>query len=114
MSVTVHLHYEMQCGSPGLGPVTLALPAKMSVPAKIVRSSVLVDSKTAPSLTRSGSRLVVGLPVQGVVMCDSIAPGTLTIVVTRAAGIGNPSGAGTYALAIEKGALRFGTKLRIR
>ncbi len=79
MSVTVHLHYEMQCGSPGLG-----------------------------------SRLVVGLPVQGVVMCDSIAPGTLTIVVTRAAGIGNPSGAGTYALAIEKGALRFGTKLRIR
>jgi hypothetical protein len=115
VTLTVQLHYEMQCGSPGLGPVTLGLPAKMSVPAKIVRSSVLVDGKTAPSLTRSGSRLVVGLPVpQGVVMCDSIALGTLTIVVTRAAGIGNPSGAGAYALAIEKGALRFGAKLRIR
>ena len=115
VALTVELHYQMQCGSPGLGPVTLALPATMSVPAKIARSSVLVDGKITPSLTRSGSKLMVGLPAQqGVVMCDSIGPGTLTIVVTRAAGIGNPDGAGTYALAIEKGALTFGAKLRIR
>jgi hypothetical protein len=114
VALTLALRYEMQCGSPGVGPVTLTLPAKMAVPANIAASAVLVDGKAAPSLTRSGSKILVGLPPQPRIMCDSITLGTLTIVLTKAAGIGNPKSAGTYALEADRVAQTFSAKLRIR
>jgi hypothetical protein len=114
VALTVTLRYEMQCGSPGIGPVTLTLPAKMAVPTRIAASSVLVDGKAPPSLMRSGSKILVGLPPQPRIMCDSITLGTLTIVLTKAAGIGNPQSAGTYALEADRVSQTFGAKLRIR
>jgi hypothetical protein len=113
VGLTLTLRYEMQCGSPGQGPVSVTLPATMSVPARIAAASVLVDGKTAPSIGRSGARILVGLPPQPRIMCDSITIGTLTIAFTKAAGLGNPKSAGTYAVSAARLAQTFSAKLRI-
>ena len=48
-----------------------------------------------------------------IVICDVIAPGTVTIVLTRAANLGNPKAAGTYPLIVSRGAQQFKTLLKI-
>ena len=47
-------------------------------------------------------------------MCDSIGPGTLTVVFTRSARVGNPKAAGSYLLRATHAADRFTGRLVIR
>jgi hypothetical protein len=46
-------------------------------------------------------------------MCDVIGPGTVTMVVTRAANLGNPKNAGKYPLVVLRGNQQFKTLLTI-
>ncbi|HKB93571.1 MAG TPA: hypothetical protein VKC62_04980, partial [Gaiellaceae bacterium] len=61
-----------------------------------------------------GHRIVLGLPPRPQILCDAIAPGTLTVAFTRAARLGNPKLPGTYRLRITKGTLEFQASLIIR
>ena len=46
-------------------------------------------------------------------MCDVIGPGTVTLVLTRSANLGNPRGAGSIRSCIARGAQQFKTTLTI-
>ncbi len=47
------------------------------------------------------------------IMCNSIAPGTAKILVSRAAQLGNPASAGTYKLAVRYGTETLHAQLTI-
>jgi hypothetical protein len=112
--VAVQLHYEMQCGWPGPGTVTIRFPAAMVVPDPIRAAGVLVDGKPATRLVSHGHQEVVSLPPRKGILCDVIGPGVLKITFTRAARVGNPKAPGTYALTAQHGAMGFTARFAVR
>jgi hypothetical protein len=101
-ALTVRLSYEMQCGYPGPGPIVVQLPAGERVPATIAPSALLVNGKPAPGVRVAGRTVSIDLPARPAIMCDVIGPGTATVVFTRAAGLGNPAGAGSYTVTVTR------------
>jgi hypothetical protein len=114
VATTVRLRYEMQCGWPGPGPLTIQLPAAMSMPLLIPPSAILIDGKPAKRVRMIGHWVLLALPRRPQVLCDVLAPGTVTITFTRAAGLGNPSTPGTYRLRAAEASLTFLATLTIR
>lgn len=108
--VALTFHYDMQCGYPGPDPLVLRLPG--TLPAVVARTAVLLDGKPVPAVHPDRHIVKLEMPPRPVVMCQSIGPGTLTIVFTRAAHVTNP-GAGHYRLVATKGALRFSAPVTI-
>jgi hypothetical protein len=106
--VTLQLHYEMQCGWPGPGSLVFRFPAA-ALPARIPAGSVLVNGRHATATTSSATprEVSVALPARPQIMCDLIGPGTVTVVFTRAARVGNPKAAGSYLLRATHAADRF-------
>lgn len=96
--LTLQLRYEMQCGHPGAGPLVITFPSAERLPSQLAAGSVLVDGRPATRAERSARIVSVALPVEHGPLCDVIAPGTLKVVFTPGAGIGNPTVAGTYSL----------------
>jgi hypothetical protein len=115
VAVTLRLRYEMQCGWPGPGSLAIRLPAGMQLPARLPAGAVLVNDRgaTAAGPTGASRTVTVGLPKRPQIMCDSIGPGTLTVAFTRAARLGNPHAAGSYALRATHGADRFSGRFAI-
>jgi hypothetical protein len=114
VALTFTFRYEMQCGDPGTGPVVLQFPAAMSVPSRVAKGSVLLNGTAPSSVAVKGAKITVGIPPRSGVMCDVIGPGTLTVVLERSAGIGNPKSAGTYVFELSARPGTSGTaKLRI-
>jgi hypothetical protein len=114
VAVTLQLHYEMQCGWPGDGPLVVTLPNAMPVPVAIARSAALIDGESATSVVVRGHRIVLALPPKPEVLCDVIALGTLTVKFTRAANLGNPNAPGRYRLSIKKSSLALSAAFVIR
>jgi len=114
VSVTLVLHYDMQCGYPGPGPIGVTFPAQVRLPSRIARTAVRVDGHAAPAVAVSGRSVRVGLAPPPQIMCDEISEGELTIVFTRAAGLGNPLHAGAYTLAASRGPSTFSARFAIR
>jgi hypothetical protein len=110
--LTYKLRYEMQCGRPGKGPLTLGFPAQVTVP-NASASNVLLNGKAAPAVKRQGSTLVVSLPPQPKIMCDSITMGTLTVTFTKGAGFGNPKRPGIYVFPVNSDKISAMPQLRI-
>jgi hypothetical protein len=105
-TLTLRLHFEMTCGRPGAGPVTIQLPAKMQVP-----HSLAVRIGTTPTTaTVSGDQVTVQLPKPHGVTCLSIAPGTLTLYLV---GVLNPATAGTYFVHAHLRAMTFIAQLAV-
>lgn len=113
VAVGLRLTYEMRCGWPGPGLVVV-FPAAEHLPATVPRSAVLVDGKPATGVARSGRQLSIAIAPPAGVQCDVIAPGTATVVFTRAAGLGNPSRPGTYSLSARHGTLVLRATFAIR
>ncbi|MGD0167273.1 MAG: hypothetical protein ABSC51_08295 [Gaiellaceae bacterium] len=111
--LTLRLHYEMQCGYPGQGPVVIGFPAQMRLPRTLHASSVLVNGKPTSRVEISRNQVSVPLPRRSDILCDVLAPGTLTIVFNRSASLGNPSRAGRYLVTARRGSLRFLARLVI-
>lgn len=108
VALTLKVHYEMVCGQPGLGKAVVSLPAAAAVPRAIDGASVLVNGKPSPSVSVSGHDVSIGMPLKrNGVSCMSIGPGTLTLTLTRAAGLGNPATAGTYMIHVHRNKLTF-------
>jgi hypothetical protein len=106
-TLTLKLHFEMTCGRPGAGPVTVQLPAKMqALPTLAVRVG------TAPTTAKvSGNQITVQLPRPHGVTCMSIGPGTLTL---NLAGVRNPASAGTYFVRARLRDMAFTAQLAVR
>ncbi len=105
-TLTLKLHFEMTCGKPGAGPVTIQLPAKMqALPSLAVRIGT-----TPTTATVSGNRVTVRLPQPHGVTCMSIAPGTLTLYL---AGVRNPASAGTYFVHAHLRSMAFTAQLAV-
>jgi hypothetical protein len=106
-TLTLKLHYEMTCGKPGAGPVTIQLPAKMQA----MRSLAVRIGTTPTTATVSGNQVTVQLPQPHGVTCMSIAPGTLTLYL---AGVRNPARAGTYFVHAHLRTMAFTAQLAVR
>jgi len=113
VKLTLTLRYEMQCGRPGPGPVVVSLPAAERVPHTLARRDVSLGGKPPVRASISGHVVVLTLPPQRGIICDVIGPGILTIAFAPAAGLGNPSAAGSYAIAVRVGARAFVAHLAV-
>jgi hypothetical protein len=113
--LTLRVHYEMQCGWPGRGPLSVRLPAGMTLPARFRVGEVLVNGRAASLATSSSDprSLAVALPARPQILCDAIGPGTLTVTFTRAARIGAPKAAGTYVVRASHGADDFAGRVSV-
>ncbi|HVA31904.1 MAG TPA: hypothetical protein VMU58_11610 [Gaiellaceae bacterium] len=114
VTLTLRARLLMTCGRPGPGPIVVSLPAAERVPRAIARSAVLAGGSAPLTVRVAGHTVTLTLPRPPGVTCLVIAPGTLTIVFSRAAGLGNPSAAGTYALSVRIGAQSFRARLTIK
>jgi hypothetical protein len=114
VELTLKVRYEMVCGQPGTGQAIVTLPAEAIVPGRIVPSAVLVDGKIAPSVSVSGHDVSIGMPPRPHgVSCLVVGPGTLTLTLTRAAGIGNPKAAGTYTIRVRRNTKEFRARVNV-
>ena len=111
--LTLKIRYEMQCGWPGAGPLVVSLPKAQHVPHTLAPRTVVVDGKPPASASLTGHVIVLGLPPRHGITCMLIGPGTLTVVFTRAAGLGNPAAAGSYPIAVRIGAHAFTPHLAV-
>ena len=108
------LTYEMQCGYPGPGPVTIDLPTQERVRSVVKLAQVLVDGHPARALAVSGHTVTVGLAPPPRINCMVIGVGRLTILLTRAAGLGNPLRAGSYTITAARASSEFSARFTIR
>lgn len=106
-TLTLKLHFEMTCGKPGAGPVTIQLPARMQAARSL---AVRIGTAPAPA-TVSGSQVTVQLPQPHGVTCMSITEGTLTLYLT---GVRNPASAGTYFVHAHLRTMAFTAQLAVR
>jgi hypothetical protein len=113
VAVTLTMHMELQCGRLIGGALVVRLPAQERVPATVAATAVQVGGKPAGAVAVKGHILTVSVPRPRGMMCDSIGPGKLTLVLTRAANLGNPMSAGKYPLVIARGNEQFKTMLAI-
>jgi hypothetical protein len=106
-TLTLKLHFQMTCGRPGVGPVTIRLPGTMQVTRSL---AVRIGMAPAPA-TVSGNQVIVQLPTPHGVTCMSIGPGTLTLYL---AGVRNPASAGTYFVRARLRTMAFTAQLAVR
>jgi hypothetical protein len=114
VALTVKVHYEMVCGQPGIGTAVVTLPAAAEVPGRIDDTAVLVNGKPAPSVSVAGHDVTITMPRRHPgVTCMVMGPGTLTLTLTRAAGLANPKSAGTYTIRVHRGTRSFQARVHI-
>jgi len=112
VALTFRLTYEMQCDNPGKSLV-VSLPAAMSVPTKIPPSAVLVNGSRPASVSRSGPKITVSIGESHWLTCKTLNFGSLTVVIGRKAGLGNPKAKGIYGFGVAVGAIKGTPQLRI-
>jgi hypothetical protein len=103
---------SLACGRP-LGPTTVAFPAAVHVPATIARTAVLVDGRPAGRVTVAGRLVTVTSVTPTGMMCHSVVLGPMAVTFTKAAGLGNPADAGTYAIGVQRGRRTLHGRLEI-
>jgi hypothetical protein len=94
------LRTELQCGRLGGGPIVVVLPAAERMPAALHVGDVRVNG-SALDASLTGHVVSIALPKTIGPTCDSIAPGTVSVVFTKAANLGNPVAAGTYPVSLR-------------
>ncbi len=110
---TVTLRYEMQCAYPGPGPLVVTFPSALKPPADFAAGTVLLSGKPVAA-TVSGRQVAVTVPPHKGMLCDIVAPGSLTLVFTHAAKLANPARAGSYRFTATHGRRAFTAALTIK
>ena len=109
----ISLNLELRCAKPGPTAIVIALPRAWHVPKQVARSAVWVDSSHPTALRVSGHTLTLR-PVSPAGTCNVIAPGTITVKLTRAAKLGNPRKAGRYTVHASIGTQNFSARVSIK
>ncbi len=107
------LRYEMQCAYPGGGPLIVTFPSALKLPADFAVGTVLLSGKPVPA-TVSGRQVAVTVPPHKGMLCNIVAPGSLTLVFTHAAKLANPARAGSYHFTARHGTRAFTAALTIK
>jgi hypothetical protein len=113
VALVVSLHAELQCGRLRGRTVALTFPAAMRLPRTMSASEIAVQGGRPSGVKLAGRTLTIAIAPPAGMMCDSIAPGTAKILISRAAQLGNPASAGTYPLAVRYGAETLNASLKI-
>ena len=113
VALTLKLHTELICGQPGPSPLVVKLPAAASVPTVISRRAVLVGTRPARAIAVHGNTIRVAPPPHKGLLCDVVAPGTITVRFAKAARIGNPESPGTYTISLRRGRSTYAGSVRI-
>ena len=111
--LTVTLRYEMQCGYPGAGPLSVTFPSAMKPPRRFASAAVKLNKKSIAA-TVKGRRVTVTIPPPTGVLCDLRGPGSVTLEFTRAAKLTNPAQPGLYRFQAAHKANAFEAKLAIK
>jgi hypothetical protein len=93
--LTVTLHYEMQCGYAGAGPLVVTFPAAVKLPQRFAKGAVQLAGKSVAALVQA-RRVTVLIPPHKGLMCDLMGPGSVALTFTKAAKVANPAKAGSY------------------
>jgi hypothetical protein len=99
-ALRLSLRTELQCGRLSGGPVIVVFPAAERMPATLQAGAVLVNGK-ALDASLTGHVVSIALPKTTGVTCDVIGPATVSVVVTKAANLGNPLTPGTYHVSLR-------------
>ena len=113
VALVVSLHTELQCGKLRGNALALTFPAAARLPQTISASAIVVAGKRSSSVKVAGRTVSITMAPPTGMMCDSIAPGTAKILVSRAAQLGNPAAAGTYRLSVRYGTETLNAQLTI-
>ena len=103
VALVVSLHTELQCGRLRGGALALTFPAAAQLPRTMYASAIAVQGKPPSSVKLANRTLSITVARPTGVMCNVIGPGTVKILVSRAAQLGNPAAAGAYKLAVHYG-----------
>jgi hypothetical protein len=99
-ALRLSLRTELQCGRLGGGPIIVGFPAAERMPASLQAGDVLVNGKSLDA-SLSGHVVSIALPKTIGLTCDLIGPGTVSVVFTKAASLGNPLTPGTYHVSLR-------------
>lgn len=113
VTVTLAFPATLVCGRPTI-PVSIAFPAGEHVPHTIAAAAVRVGAGVAGGVKVDGRTVVVRPPTQRGMMCHSITFGTEVVTFAPAAGLGNPSRAGRYEIAVVRRTERLRADFEIR
>jgi hypothetical protein len=114
IAVTIQLPTVLQCGRPTGGDVAVTLPRTARVPHAIAASAVRVNGVTPSKVTVTGRIVTVGLPVHKGITCFALVDGIMKLTVAPSAALGNPPGAGTYAIGIRQGKTTYVVPITIK
>lgn len=110
---TFTLHYRMQCGYPGGGPLVVTFPAALKLPTRFSDGAVRLAGKSVAA-TIMGRRVSVTVAPHKGVLCDTIGPGSLTLRFMPAAKLVNPARAGSYRFTATHARRAFRARLTIK
>lgn len=116
VQLTLTLHQELQCGRLRGRSVLVVLPRAFAVPRRIVPAAVQVGGETplAVLVSRRARSVRITLPPPPGLICDSIGPGSISVVFEKAAHLGNPAKPGHYRVSITVGPEHLVARIRIR
>jgi hypothetical protein len=94
---------ELQCGRLRSRTVIVTTPSALRLPARIARSAVRIGGSTPATIVVSGHTIAMSLAPSIGLTCNVIGPGSVRIVFSPAAGLGNPASAGRYRIGVAAG-----------
>jgi hypothetical protein len=103
--VRLSVRHTFFCGRPRPATITLRFPAAEHVPSSIPATAVHLSAGHVTAVRVSGATVAVSVqprPVKGIA-CMSIVLAKLRVAFDKAAHLGNPSKAGTYAVTVTDG-----------
>jgi hypothetical protein len=112
--VTLKVHAELQCGRLTQGTLVFRFPAAERLPKAVAPASVTIAGRASAKVTVDGRTVsIVQTPRTGA-MCDVIAPGIVTVVLAKAANVGNPASPGLYTVSLMRGTNATNAQFRVR
>jgi hypothetical protein len=109
----VTLTYVMQCGYPGEGPLVVTFPSAMKLPKRFAAGTIKFSGK-AIAARIEGRTVTVTIPPHQGQLCNTMGPGLVTLVFTRAAKLRNPAHAGAYRFAATHVKRTFTARLAVK
>ena len=91
----------------------MTFPSALKLPADFAAGTVLLSGKPVHA-TVSGRQVAVTVPPHKGMLCNIVAPGSLTLVFTHAAKLANPVHAGSYRFTATHGTRAFTAALTIK
>ena len=114
VAVTLKVHAELQCGRLTGGALVFRFPAAERLPARMAGGDVKIAGQPVKAVAVHGRDVTITPRPRTGVMCDVIAPGTVPIVLTKPANVGNPAASGLYTVSLVRGRTATSAHFRIR